>query len=254
MPRQHRRPLALLALLAASLLPGCAADQHRIDDLLAADVVLVGEQHDDAGHQQEHHDLIQALAARGKLAAVAIEMAEQGTSTAGLPRDADESTVRASLGWDDAGWPWQAYAPAVLAAVRAGVPVLGANLPRERLRAAMQDPSLDTLLDPGALATQREAIRTGHCDLLPASQLGPMARVQVARDRAMARALEAAAVRGETVMLLAGAGHVDPAIGVPRHLAPTLTVRSLVLPRTPGTGGKDYCSALRERLQQRPPC
>src|SRR4051794_34994338 len=126
MPRQLIRALSSLA---AAVLLGCAAGGAKVDDLLTADVVLVGEQHDDAAHQQEHRDLIQALAARGKLAAVAIEMAEQGTSTAGLPRDADESTVRASLGWDDAGWPWQAYAPAVLAAVRAGVPVLGANLP-----------------------------------------------------------------------------------------------------------------------------
>lgn len=239
------------ALATAALLGACAAGGAKVDALLPADILLVGEQHDDAAHQREHRDLVQALAGRGKLAAVAIEMAEQGTSTAGLPRDADESTVRASLAWDANAWPWQAYAPAVLAAVRAGVPVIGANLPRERLRAAMQDASLDTALDPEAVARQREAIRVGHCDLLPASQLGPMARVQIARDRTMARVLEAAAVPGQTVMLLAGAGHVDPAIGVPRYLPPTLHVKELVLPRTPGAGQPDYCAKLREQLQRR---
>jgi uncharacterized iron-regulated protein len=243
--------LRCAVIASTALLLGCAAGGAKVDALLPTDVLLVGEQHDDAAHQREHRDLIQALAARGKLAAVAIEMAEQGNSTAGLPRDADDSAVRASLAWDEKAWPWDAYAPAVLAAVRAGVPVIGANLPRERLRAAMQDASLDSALDPGALAVQREAIRAGHCDLLPAAQLGPMVRVQVARDRAMARALEAAAVPGQTVMLVAGAGHVDPAIGVPRHLAPTLRVKALVLPRTPGTGGKDYCGELRKQLQHR---
>jgi uncharacterized iron-regulated protein len=247
MASKIRRCVVLAPVL---LLLGCAAGGAKVDALLPADVLLVGEQHDDPGHQREHRDLVQALAARGKLAAVAIEMAEQGTSTAGLPRDADESTVRASLGWDDRAWPWQAYAPAVLAAVRAGVPVIGANLPRGRLAAAMQDASLDKALDDGALASQREAIRAGHCDLLPPAQLGPMVRVQVARDRTMARTLEAAAVPGQTVMLVAGAGHVDPAIGVPRHLAPTLRVKALVLPRTAGAGNKDYCAELRRQLQR----
>src|SRR3954470_10762505 len=183
----HSHLRRCLALAATALVLGCATGGAKVDALLPADVLLVGEQHDDAGHQQEHRDLIQALAARGKLAAVAIEMAEQGTSTAGLPRDADESTVRASLGWDDAGWPWAAYGPVVMTAVRAGVPVLGANLPRAQMRAAMREPQLDSLLDPLALAAQREAIREGHCGLLPETQLGPMARIQVARDRAMAR-------------------------------------------------------------------
>lgn len=247
----HRHLRRCLAIAATASVLGCATGGAKVDALLPADVLLVGEQHDDAAHQREHRDLIQALAARGQLAAVAIEMAEQGSSTAGLPRDADESTVRASLAWDDKAWPWEAYAPAVMAAVRAGVPVIGANVPRERLRSAMQDPSLDTVLDAGALAVQRDAIRAGHCDLLPATQLGPMVRVQVARDRTMARSLEAAAVPGQTVMLLAGAGHVDPAIGVPRHLAPGLVVKVLVLPHTPGAGGKDYCATLREQLQRR---
>src|SRR6476469_7838637 len=144
MPGPLRRRLAAIA--AALLASGCVSTGPSVAELLPADVLLVGAQHDDPGHQVRHRDLVQSLAVRGKLAAVAIEMAEQGTSTAGLPREADDSTVRASLGWDDAGWPWQAYAPAVLAAVRAGVPVLGANLPRERLRAAMQDASLDDRL------------------------------------------------------------------------------------------------------------
>src|SRR3954471_14982212 len=175
----HHHLRRCLATAGAALVVGCATGGAKVDALLPADVLLVGEQHDDASHQREHRDLVQALAARGQLAAVAVEMAEQGSSTAGLPRDADESPVRASLGWDEKAWPWEPYAPAVMAAVGAGVPVIGANLPRERLRPAMQDASLDNVLDAAALDTQRNAIRAGHCDLLPATQLGPMVRVQV---------------------------------------------------------------------------
>ena len=251
MPGPLRRRLAAIAV--ALLASGCVSTSPSVAELLPADVLLVGEQHDDPGHQVRHRDLVQSLAVRGKLAAVAIEMAEQGTSTAGLPREADDSTVRASLRWDEAAWPWQPYAPAILAAVKAGVPVLGANLPHERVRAAMQDASLDDTLDAASLEAQREAVRAGHCDLLPASQLAPMARVQIARDRMMARTVVAAAVRGQTVLLLAGAGHVDPSLGVPRHLPPSLTVRSLVLPPTGAAPAKDHCADLRRQWRRAAP-
>ncbi|MGZ5180414.1 MAG: ChaN family lipoprotein [Ramlibacter sp.] len=248
--RQHVLRRATTVFLAAVLL-GCAVGGLRLDELLPADALLVGEQHDDGAHHQLERDLVQSLAGRGRLAAVALEMAEQGTSTAGLPRAADESTVQASLRWDGKGWPWDAYGPAVMAAVQAGVPVLGANLPRERLAAAMQDASLDATLDGAALESQREAIRAGHCDLLPASQIDPMVRVQLARDRTMARTVADAAQPGRTVLLLAGAGHVDPALGIPRHLPPGLVARPVLLPPSAAAPGTDHCAELRRRWHGR---
>ena len=244
---------AVPSVLAAALaVAGCAAPGLDADSLAGADVVLLGERHDDASHQRHHRDVVQSLAARGRLAALALEMAEEGHSTAGLPRNSDESSVRAALHWNDEAWPWRAYGPAVMAAVAAGVPVLGANLPRERMRAAMQDAALDDTLDATALAAQREAIRSGHCDLLPQQQLAPMTRVQIARDRAMAQTLARAAVPGRSVLLLAGAGHVSPTLGVPRHLPPALAVKPVVLPTAGGSGAaRDYCAELREQLQRR---
>lgn len=247
------QPLLCRAAAAslAALLLGCAIGGVKLDELLPADAVLVGEQHDDITHQQIEHDLVQSLAGRGRLAAVAIEMAEQGTSTAGLPRAADESTVQASLRWDDKGWSWDAYGPTVMAAVRAGVPVLGANLPRERLAAAMRDASLDATLDTQALEAQREAVRRGHCDLLPAAQIGPMVRVQLARDRTMARTVADAAQPGRTVLLVAGAGHVDAMLGVPRHLPPGLLAKPVVLPRSASAPDTDHCADLRRQWHGR---
>jgi uncharacterized iron-regulated protein len=219
-----------------------------VQDLVQADVVLLGEVHDEPAHQRTHRTVVQDLATQGRLAALAIEMAEEGATTGGLPREADEAAVRQALRWNEHGWPWQAYGPAVMAAVSAGVPVLGANLPRARMRAAMADATLDGRLDADALGKQREAIRAGHCDLLPAQQLGPMVRVQVARDVAMARTIEAALVPGKTVVLLAGRGHVDPAVGVPRHLPARLVVRPLQLPRAGEAPAKDDCADLRRQI------
>lgn len=245
----------LLAVLLLALLAGCAAPETTVAvaDVARdsrADVVLVGEQHDAAQHQQAHRQLIDALAARGRLGAVALEMAEQGGSTAGLPAAATEAAVQAALRWNGRAWPWEAYGPAVMAAVGAGVPVMGANLPRSQLRAAMADAAIDTLLPPASLQAQQQAIREGHCGLLPESQVAPMSRVQIARDRAMAQTLARAVAPGKAVVLLAGAGHVDPVLGVPQHLPAALRVRSLRLPAQPPL--KDYCAELKEQMKTSP--
>ena len=218
--------------------------------LVAILVLMLGELHDDPRHQRWHREAVAMLASRGRLAALALEMAERGASTGGLPADAGEAAVRSALRWDDQAWPWAAYGPAVMAAVRAGVPVLGANLPRAQMRATMADATLDGRLPAADLERQRQAVRDGHCGLLPAGQVAPMTRVQLARDVSMAEVLAGAARPGKTVVLLAGSGHVDPQVGVPRHMEPTLKVRSLAWPVTP-VPARDYCAQLREQWQPR---
>ena len=237
----------------------------RVLALPRTDVLLLGEQHDAAEHQQVHREVVEALASQGRLAALAIEMSDSGRSTAALPRQADAATVQAALAWDDAGWPWAAYGPAVMAAVRAGVPVLGANLPRTRMREAMGNARLDDRLPDSALQSQRQAIRTGHCGMLPDSQIAPMTRIQIARDMTMADTVAGAAVPGKVVVLLAGSGHVDRQVGVPLHLPATLTVRSVrllasadpsaELPAgfdsvwtTPAVPPRDYCADMKKQM------
>jgi len=272
---RHAGTAALLAF--ALLLTGCAApaSPHAVDadDAVArvmalppADVLLLGEQHDAADHQRLHREVVAALAARGRLAALAIEMAEAGRSTAGLPRNAEPAAVRSALAWDEAGWPWAAYGPAVMAAVGAGVPVLGANLPRARMREAMGSRRLDDRLPDAALQSQREAIRAGHCGMLPESQIAPMTRIQIARDIAMADTIASAAVPGKVVVLMAGSGHVDRGVGVPLHLKPSLTVQAVRLLAsgdasparavpgfdavwaTPAVPVKDYCADMQKQM------
>jgi uncharacterized iron-regulated protein len=116
-----------------------------------------------------------------------------------------------------------------MAAVRAGAPVVGANLPRAGLRDAMADASLDGKLPGPALKAQQQAIRLGHCGLLPERQIAPMTRMQIARDMAMARTLADMAVPGKTTVMLSGSAHADRALGVPLHLPESLTVHSVRL-------------------------
>ena len=154
-------------------------------------------------------------------------MTERGHSIAGLPRNASHAQVRQTLAWADAGWPWAHYGPVVMAAVRAGVPVVGANLPRAQMRAAMQDSTQDVRLPAPQLAEQEERIRTGHCNALPGSQIRPMTRVLIARDLAMADTVTGARQPGRGVLLVAGNGHVARGLGVPVHLATDIEVKVL---------------------------
>jgi uncharacterized iron-regulated protein len=241
--------MRLNVLLAAALLAGCSA-AGPLQEAPAVDALLLGEQHDAGAHPGLQERYVRTLAERGRLGALALEMAERGASTAGLPPNAGEPQVREALRWNAEGWPWERYAPAVMAAVRAGVPVLGANLPRGEMREAMADRTLDTLLPGPAIKAQQQAIRRGHCDMLPERQVQPMTRVQIARDRAMAQTLASAAASGKTVVLIAGAGHVQPDVGVPQHLPRTLRAQSLVLPRE--ETGKDYCAEFRRQMERRP--
>lgn len=237
--------------------------ESRLDLLLPTDVLLVGEQHDATEHQVIERQVIEALAARHQLAGLAIEMAESGNNTSHLSVDASSEQVKATLHWNEAAWPWNTYGPVVMAAVRTGVPVFGANLPRTRMKDAMADVSLDAQLDPAALKVQEEAIRNGHCDLLPASQIRPMTRIQIARDRAMAQTLVAARVPGKTVVLVSGAGHTEPELGVPQQLPTDLKVKTVKLSAgalasvgfdavwlTPAMPEKDHCAELRETFRR----
>jgi uncharacterized iron-regulated protein len=258
-----------------SLRSAPATGQPALERLPVRPIWLLGEQHDAAAHQRLQDDVVRDLAARDRLAAVVIEMVETGRDTRGLPPDADEGSVRRALDWtlerNGGGWPWSTYRQAIMRAVQAGVPVYGGNLPRSRLRETMSDVSLDGTLDPDSLQQQQALVRDGHCGLLPESQIAPMTRIQLARDRSLAATASGAVQTGRTVLLIAGNEHVRRDLGVPRHLSPDLTVLVLqarsrphasdaaASPQgpshqadhtwfTPSVPERDYCGELRRQL------
>jgi uncharacterized iron-regulated protein len=224
---KYRTAACLVAV--ACLMQACATSSPdlsgRVSALLPADFILIGEQHDADDHHALERALVLELARRGQLAALAIEMADQGRSTSGLSLDASETAVQSALDWNEAGWPWKNYGPVVMAAVHSGVTVLGANLPRAGMRAAMANEALDRRLAPANLERQRDNIREGHCKLLPESQLAPMTRIQIERDATMAATLLGARQAGKTVLLVAGGDHILRDMGVPVHLPATASTK-----------------------------
>lgn len=227
---------------------------------MPVDALLLGEQHDAPEHQVIERETVEVLAAKGRLAALAIEMAEEGNSTGHLPMDATEAQVKTALSWNDKAWPWATYGPVVMAAVSAGVPVVGANLQRAHMKDAMADVSLDAQLTTEAQASQQEAVRSGHCNLLPESQIVPMTRIQIARDRAMAQTIVKSRAPGKTVLLVSGSAHANRMLGVPQHLPNDVSVKVVQMqagaPRdtagafdaawpSPPVPEKDYCADVR---------
>ncbi len=248
---------------ATSASPSSSELRHQLDAWLPADVLLLGEQHDAPVHQVLQRQVVEALAARGVLAALTLEMADSGNSTATLRPDASEEQARTALNWNNDAWPWAAYGPTVMSAVRAGVPVLGANLPRGQMQRSMADALLDQRLPGPALKAQQQLIRQGHCDLLPESQITPMTRIQIAKDRRMADTLQAVARPGQVVVLISGSAHADKQLGVPQHLPPGLSIKAIRFRSgtaggesesfdsvwaTPATPEKDYCADLIKQL------
>ena len=263
----------IVLTLAIALLSACA---HRppatvpalLDRVLPTPVLMLGEQHDAAEHQALQRDVVEALARRGQLGALVMEMIEQGHSTQGLPSDADEARVREALAWtEQSGWPWPVYGPVVMAAVRSGVPVIGGNLPRAQMRNAMGNATLDGTVSDSVLQRQRDGIRESHCNLLPDSQIAPMTRIQLARDQTMAQATVQAVIPGKTVVLVAGNGHVRRDLGVPLHLpagvnhqvvmAQAGASRDASTPpanavwQTPALPPRDHCAELKQQMQKR---
>lgn len=260
-------PLALLCACATPT-PLDAAWRDALSAQPPTPLLLLGEQHDAPEHQQWEQATVQWLAQRGQLAALVIEMAEAGTTTEGLPPTASEAEVRGALRWPDGTWPWADYGAVVMAAVRAGAPVLGGNLPRASLASARRDVALEARLPPEALARQHADVREGHCGLLPEGQIPAMARIQLARDQSLAQTAQRALRPGRTVVLAAGHQHVQRSLGVPAWLPqgldykvaiaqagqarPAIEKEADYIQETPALPARDYCAELRAQWPSAP--
>lgn len=263
--------------LAALLLSACAAFAPQATPaidfhvLQGSDVILLGEQHDGPEQETIQAQVITHLAQQGRLQALVLEMAVHPNTTQGLPPEANEAQVRSALHWTETAWPWTRYRAPVMAAVRAGVPVLGGNLPRHDMAAYMSRPSTLEQTHPAAWARLQVLVRSGHCDLLPEGQIPGMTRIQIAKDERMAQTLlRAASVApaGKSVVLIAGAVHTNNRLGVPLHLPQRVRVRSVALqPQgnaaeaagdfdvvwlTPAAPQTDHCASLRQQWSNAP--
>nr|WP_207186616.1 ChaN family lipoprotein [Rhodobaculum claviforme] len=197
-----------------------------------ADVVILGEVHDNPAHHAWQAEVVADLAPT----ALVFEMLLPEQAAAVTPEvRPDAEALEAALGWEVRGWPdFAMYHPIFTAAPQAAV--VGADVPREAVRAAMEagaaaqfaavfdeDPApfgLDVAL-PAGQQSAREAMQArAHCDALPEALLPGMVEAQRLRDAALARAaLRAHADHGGPVVVITGNGHARSDWGVPSMLA-----------------------------------
>jgi len=216
------------ALAALAIVAGAFALAEPASELGAEPVIVVlGEMHDNP----DHHVVQAQWLMRYPPAAAVFEMLTpaQVAAGGGIDRD-DAAALGRAYGWEAAGWPdFAIYAP-VFAALPE-VPLYGAALPRDAVRAAAQVGAAAVFGDGadsfglGPLAQADQAAREAeqmevHCDALPAAMMAGMVEVQRLRDAHFARvALQALDETGGPVVVITGNGHARRDRGIPAAIA-----------------------------------
>lgn len=218
--------MRMLALLAALVAPAPAvADIVPPPD---AQILVLGEVHDNPAHHAEQARLVAQIAPQ----AVVWEMLSpaQIAAAAGVDRS-DGAAFGKALGWEAAGWPdFALYHPIFRAA--ASAQHIGAAVAKDDLNravkqgaAAVVGPEAAALWALGSLPPEDQAAREAeqreaHCSALPERLLPGMVEAQRLRDQAMAAAAVAALDRGlRPVVVITGTGHARKDRGVPALIA-----------------------------------
>ncbi|WP_338549307.1 ChaN family lipoprotein [Roseovarius phycicola] len=204
-----------------------ALSPEDMSNLASAEIVLLGERHDNADHHRAQTELVELLSPT----AVVFEMlTEQQAAEVTDENRLSEADLEKALGWNNSGWPdFSMYYPIFAAAPDAAI--FGAQLERQASRAAMQD-GVETVFGAQAEAfglTQplpkdqqeaRERLQAvAHCNKLPADVLPRMVMVQRLRDAHLARVtLQALADTGGPVVVITGNGHARTDWGIPVNL------------------------------------
>ncbi len=249
------RPLAALVMLLA--LAGCtttnpgavnlifAGDGMPLDEealvatLRGADVVVIGEVHDNPVHHRRQARLVRALAP----GAVAFEMvptaSEEGIAVF-RAQGGRAAEIGPAIGWERMGWPdWNIYRPVFEALGDAYI--AGGGALRSEVRKAVKrgaaiawGPGADrvglaTPLPESLRAEIEDEMMTAHCNKLPREVAARMVEAQRFRDARLARAVVRARQKAgaRPVVLITGDGHARSDRGAPTYihrLAPELTV------------------------------
>lgn len=200
-----------------------------IERLKNTEYLLLGEKHDNPVHHEHQSWFIRQLDQLGRDASVAFEMIDlqQGQRLA-QHSVLTTSQLVALLQPDDPGWDYQRFYRDVFAAtLKAGYPVVAANLRRDRLVSyAMNDEyplpkEYRELLEQVPFNEQQtdylmQEIRESHCNMMPEESLPTMVRAQRLRDVVMAVSLRHS--QSSVKVLIAGSGHVRNDRGVPIYL------------------------------------
>lgn len=231
--------------------------------LTGADVVILGEVHDNPLHHRRQAYLLTAIDPEG----VAFEMVPEALEAQLQDLSADE--MRDALDWDNSGWPdWSLYSPlfksaAYLLERDEAFRLAGGGVSREDIQTAMAegaaaawqrepDAGLGDPLPEEERAAMKEEMIDAHCGHLPADMADGMIEAQRLRDARFALATlraRGSVWGGEGIsVLITGNGHARLDRGVPRYLqrlAPGLKILTLgQIEKPPGGWGDIDVNAL----------
>lgn len=245
-----------------------AALAFEAEDFDGADIVILGERHDNPAH---HVAQSRAVALISPAAIVWEMMSPEQAALVDPAMGAD--ALGAQLGWEEAGWPdFAMYHPIIASAPQARH--AGAAVPRALARSILEGDLASAFPEPilygldRDLPTSEQAVRNqlqfdAHCEMLPADVIPGMVNVQRLRDAHFAKAaIEAWRETGGPVVIIAGNGHARGDWGIPRFLrraAPDAVVITLgqgeggvmpeggfdILRDAPVVERPDPCAALR---------
>lgn len=200
--------------------------------LLSADVILVGEQHDNPHHHALQREVLDLLGQKSQLGDIIFEQVnwDQQTIVDNL-NNRTLGTLSKDLAWEKSGWPaFTYYEPLFTAAVRFRAKVIAGNIAPQKSKAIYQDGytaiftsdeqkqlGLDQELDPASREAMEKEIFDGHCQMVPQDHVKAMVPVQRTRDAAMALAWKRLHKQGKSVFIV-GAGHARKDFGIPWYL------------------------------------
>lgn len=216
----------------------------------SADMVLLGEVHDNRDHHRLQAWAIRQRSALSPKPAVVFEhiRANQQAALTAVNTLAGrgKETMPAQdffriLEWDRSGWPRaEIYELLVDAVLRARLPIVAGDPPQTAVRAVAKQgasvlPSdehtrldLDRELEPALQESLLDELAASHCGVMPKAAMANMATAQRYRDAHQAAALTQALGASGAAILVAGNGHVRADRGVPWHLARMAPGRSVV--------------------------
>ena len=197
-----------------------------------AEVVYLGELHDNPAIHVAQAAIVRAMVAAGARPALAFEMIPEGSQdqlTAAVRSDDPADAVGRRLGWTERGWPdFGMYWPLFELARHARLPVVATDLDpdltrqvsRGGLRAAGGAAArLASALpaDPVVERAIARRLQAAHCNLFPEARIPAMVDSWYARNVTIARRLGDALREARQVVVIIGRGHQYPG-GVPAQL------------------------------------
>lgn len=260
-----------VARIAAAVFVLAGLDVPGVADQWDADVVILGEVHDNREAHLRQARMIEKL----RPMTIVFEMlSAEAAQRASQADRSDPAAIALATQWGMTDWPaFELYAPIFMAGRSAWIE--GGGVSREDARRAIFSSAfrvfgpdgrrfgLDRPL-PRKEQAARETLKAKvHCGAMPAVLMRGFVEAQRLRDAALARAVLAALeAHGPPVALIAGHGHARKDWGVPRLIAlaaPEVKVHSIAYVETqsdapfdetvlvPATQRDDPCAQLRQR-------